>query len=85
MKNIFVLRHENIILNNGLSKILLRIPFIFYQCAINHSDKKQKDSPEGSLVLVLFAAELEFPKILVPTLPQNTSNHGTIIRTNDQM
>ena len=85
MKNIFVLRHENIILNNGLSKILLGIPFIFYQCAMNHSDKKWKDSPEGSLVLVLIASELEFPKILVPTLTQNTSNHETIVRTNDQM
>ena len=35
---------------------------------------KQKGSLEGSLVRVLFAAELEFPKILVPRLPQNTSN-----------
>ena len=31
-----------------------------------HSHKKQKDSLEGSLDRVLFAAELEFPKILVP-------------------
>ena len=30
-----------------------------------HSHKKRKDSLEGSLVRVLFAAELEFPKILV--------------------
>ena len=29
---------------------------------------------EGSLDRVLFAAELEFPKILVPRLPQNASN-----------
>ena len=29
---------------------------------------------EGSLVQELFAAELEFPKILVPRLPQNASN-----------
>ena len=41
---------------------------------IHHSHKKQKDSLEGSLVRVLFADELEFPKILVPRLPQNTSN-----------
>ena len=27
--------HENIILNKGLSKILFRKFFIFYQCAIN--------------------------------------------------
>ena len=39
-----------------------------------HSHKKRKDSLEGSLGRVLFAAELEFPKILVSRLPQNTSN-----------
>ena len=37
-----------------------------------HSHKKRKDSPEGSLDRVLFAAELEFPKILVFKLPQNS-------------
>ena len=36
----------------------------------DHSYKKRKDS----LNRVLFAAELEFPKILVPNLPQNLSN-----------
>ena len=36
----------------------------------NHSQKKRKDCLEGSLDRVLFAAELEFPKILVPRLPQ---------------
>ena len=41
---------------------------------IYHNHKKRKDSLEGSLVRVLFVAELEFPKILVPSLPQNTSN-----------
>ena len=41
---------------------------------INRSHKKQKDSLEGSLDRVLFAAELEFPKILVPRLPQHKSN-----------
>ena len=35
MKNFFIITHKNIILNNGPSKILFRIPFIFYQCAIN--------------------------------------------------
>ena len=35
-----------------------------------HSHKKRKDS----LDRVLFAAELEFPKILVPRLPQHTSD-----------
>ena len=38
------------------------------------SHKKRKDSLESSLDRVLFAAELEFPKILVPRLPQNSSN-----------
>ena len=36
--------------------------------------QKWKDSLEGSLDRVLFAVELEFPKILVPRLPQHTSN-----------
>ena len=35
---------------------------------------KRKDSPEGSLDRVLFVAELQFSKILVPRLPQHTSN-----------
>ena len=39
-----------------------------------HSHKKRKDSLEGSLDGVLSAAELEFTKILVLTLPQHTSN-----------
>ena len=41
------------------------------------SSKKRKDSLEGSLDRVLFAAELEFLKILVPRLPQHTSNVNT--------
>ena len=47
--------------------------FIF-QAMWNHSHKKQKVSLQGSLDGVLFPAELEFPKMLVPRLPQNTSN-----------
>ena len=39
-----------------------------------HSHKKRKDSLEGILCRVLFAAELEFPKIVVPRLPQHTSD-----------
>ena len=39
-----------------------------------HSHKKQKDSLEGSLDRVLYATEFEFPKTLVPWLPQNSSN-----------
>ena len=38
-----------------------------------NSHNKRKDSVEDSLDQVLFAAQLEFPKILVPTLPEHTS------------
>ena len=41
---------------------------------LNHSHKKRKDKQEGSLDRVLFVAELDFPKILVPRLPQNSTN-----------
>ena len=47
-----------------------RITALFITTNFNHSHKKRK----GSLDPVLFAAELELPKILVPRLPQNTSN-----------
>ena len=40
----------------------------------HHSHKKWKDRLEGSLDWVLFAAELEFPKILLPMLLQHTSS-----------
>ena len=40
----------------------------------NRCHKKWKDSLEGSLVRLLFAAELELPNILVLSLCQNTSN-----------
>ena len=43
----------------------------------NHSNKKPKDSLEGSLDRVLREAELEFLKILVPRLFQHTSNVNT--------
>ena len=42
--------------------------------AINHRHKKRKNSLEGGLDRVLFAAELEFSKILVLKLPQHTSD-----------
>ena len=45
---------------------------------LNQSHKKRKDSLEGSLVRVLFAVKLVFPKMLVPRLPlkvwENQSN-----------
>ena len=39
--------------------------------------KKRKDSLRGSLGRVWFAAELEFPKILVSRLPKHTQNVNT--------
>ena len=48
-----------------------------YCFVLDHSHKKRKMSLEGSLVRVFFADELELPKILVPMLPQNTSNVNT--------
>ena len=52
---------------------MLSYSIVFIQM-MNHSHKKWKDSLEGCLDRVLFAAEVEFPKILVPRLPQHTSN-----------
>ena len=46
----------------------------FFGGHLEHSHKKRKDSLEGSLDRVLLAAEFEFPKILVPRLPQHTSD-----------
>ena len=42
--------------------------------SFSQSLNKWKDSVEGSLDRVLFAAELELPKMLVPMLPQHTSD-----------
>ena len=65
-----------------------------FSCVLNHSHKKQKDSLDGSLDRVLFVAELEFPKILVPKLPQHTSDVNiecarkvktTLLFTHDQL
>ena len=41
---------------------------------LHHSHEKRKDSLEGGMIQVLFAAELVISKIPVPRLPQNTSN-----------
>ena len=58
-------------MHDSLSKIILAI----FKLYCSHCHKKWKeDSLEISLVRVLFAAELEFPKILALSLPQNTSN-----------
>ena len=45
---------------------MVKLRKIVVETRLNHSHKKQKDNLEGSLVLVLFATELEFLKILVP-------------------
>ena len=50
------------------------IRYLSKRHAFNHGHKKRTDSLQGSLVRELFAAELEFPKILVPRLPQHISN-----------
>ena len=49
-------------------------PSVLWVDRSEHSHKKRKDSLEGSLDRVLFAGELEFPKILIPRLPQHTLN-----------
>ena len=54
--------------------LLIFLLIIITVLCLNHSHKKQKDSLEGSLGQVLFVAELEFLKVLVPRLPQHTSN-----------
>ena len=56
----------------SLSLYLVTILFHHY-----HSHMKRKDSLEGSMDRVLFVAEFEFPKILVPRLPQNLSNENS--------
>ena len=48
--------------------------FNIHRVIIFHNHKKQNNSLAGSLDRVLIAIELEFPKILVPRLPQNSSN-----------
>ena len=60
--------------------------FIF-QCRFNNNlgYKKRKNSLEGSLERVLFAAELELPKILVPRLPQISSNVNICARKLKQL
>ena len=52
-------------------------PSVLWLDRSEHSHKKRKDSLEGSLDRVLFVAELEFLTILVPRLPQHTSDVNT--------
>ena len=72
--------HEIKKLKYNMKKVVLQEVYI----ALNHSHKKRKDSLEGSLGQVLFAAELEFPKILGSSIicrwtwvPENTSTQAT--------
>ena len=58
-----------------ISMISIHLQQIFIQNnPLKHSHKKRKDSLEGSLDRVLIAAELDFPKILIPRLPSGSSN-----------
>ena len=41
---------------------------------LKHSHKKRKGSLEDSLDRLFYAAKLEFPKMLVPRLPQHISD-----------
>ena len=50
------------------------LTFIMGIFCLRHSHRKRRDSLESSLDRVLFAAKPEFLKILVPRLPQNSSN-----------
>ena len=65
---------NNDYLNEVLDKLSKENKITFLLGAFNinlviYSHKKKKDSLEGSLVRVLFSAEVEFSKILVPRLP----------------
>ena len=58
-----------------ISMISIHLQQIFIQNnPLKYSHKKRKDSLEGSLDRVLIAAELDFPKILIPRLPSGSSN-----------
>ena len=55
-------------------KIFLCFDILIWSPTLNQSHKKRKDSLEVSTDRVRSAAELEFPKTVVPRLPQHTSN-----------
>ena len=63
----------NLILNKYQDHILSRTIFVMFI----HSHKIRKDSLGGGLDRVLFTAEPEFSKILVPRLLQHTSDVNT--------
>ena len=71
-----VIYHRNFVFDGRLVQEYIE-PLQLFKTPIfhsKHSQKKQKDSLRGSLGRVLLAAKLEFPKILVPGLSQNTSD-----------
>ena len=84
LSSLLLLSFCSSLLNVLLVKILLSVfrcvlmsfslNFSFEVYCWLHSHKKRKDSLESSLYWVLFAAELNFLKILVPNLSQHTSN-----------
>ena len=61
-------------LHHSIFNFCLKLKSVSWCFFLLHSHKKRKDSLESSLNRALFGAELEFPKILVPRLPQNSSN-----------
>ena len=69
--------YQSVLLKVMMNATYFKMILIFTILTLNHSHKKQKDSLEGSLDRILFAGELEYPKILVPRLPQHTSNVNT--------
>ena len=71
VKEMFLIANENVICR---SRNILKISYWKLVTSTDRSHKKRNDSFEGSLDRVLFVAELDFPKILVPRLPQETSN-----------
>ena len=68
-----VLKEKGSMAQTGLTKTVKHLA----SHRFHHTLKKRKDSLEGSLARVLFTGKLEFPKILVPRLPQNSSNVNT--------
>ena len=66
---------------NALSTInLLAPPFLPYlERSCNYSHKKRKDILEGSPDRVLFAAELDFPKMLVLRLPITENQNNCLL------
>ena len=61
--------------SSNVEKFFTEIKYKIYHNSNNNIE--MKNSLESSLDPVLFAAELDFPKILVPRLTKNRSNVNT--------